>query len=366
MKIAFDWGLSDRFGWGDYGINLYLHGNAMQDVIVIPARGRDLNGITNPLLRRRIEMSLNRLDSVRLGREDRFLQALGNPVQARKYAQIRNFSVIFFENTLFTKERIDALKSFDGVIAGSRWNQEILTNLGIPTKYSIQGINTDTFTPQRKQLFKDRIVVFSGGKLEFRKGQDIAVKVFAQFIKRHSDALLIAAWSSPWDLDLMASVNRSNLLKPLENHGNFQSSVEDWLIKNHIPKENFLVLPSIPNELMGQIYAEVDIGLFPNRCEGGTNLVAMEALSCGVRVLLSINTGHIDLVGLDGVIPLYNQQAGTAPEILGWGESDADEILSELETNCGLKNPQFSSQLNKSMKKYSWENSIQSLVSQIK
>ena len=30
-----------------------------------------------------------------------------------------------------------------------------------------------------------------------------------------------------------------------------------------------------------------DAGLFPNRCEGGTNLVAMEAMASGLPVILS-------------------------------------------------------------------------------
>ena len=39
-----------------------------------------------------------------------------------------------------------------------------------------------------------------------------------------------------------------------------------------------------------------DTALFPNRCESGTNLVAMEAMAAGIPVILSNNSGHLDLI----------------------------------------------------------------------
>ena len=41
---------------------------------------------------------------------------------------------------------------------------------------------------------------------------------------------------------------------------------------------------------------QADLAVFPNRCEGGTNLVAMEAIACGVPTVLSANSGHLDLL----------------------------------------------------------------------
>ncbi len=39
-----------------------------------------------------------------------------------------------------------------------------------------------------------KFVVFSGGKLEFRKGQDLAVAAMRIFMQRHSDVVFITAW----------------------------------------------------------------------------------------------------------------------------------------------------------------------------
>ena len=61
---------------------------------------------------------------------------------------------------------------------------------------------------------------------------------------------------------------------------------------------------------MPEVLREVDVAVFPNRCEGGTNLVAMEALASGLTCILSKNTGHLDLIRADNCLPLATQAAG--------------------------------------------------------
>jgi glycosyltransferase involved in cell wall biosynthesis len=87
---------------------------------------------------------------------------------------------------------------------------------------------------------------------------------------------------------------------------------------------------------MGQIVREADVALFPNRCEGGTNLVAMECMAAGVPTIVSANTGHLDLVATGGCLPLETQRVSPAPTRYfhatdGWGESSVDEVLAALE-----------------------------------
>jgi glycosyltransferase involved in cell wall biosynthesis len=47
----------------------------------------------------------------------------------------------------------------------------------------------------------------------------------------------------------------------------------------------------LPNVVMASVYRECDVALFLNRAEGGTNLVAMERLACGVTTILSDGRG---------------------------------------------------------------------------
>ena len=44
------------------------------------------------------------------------------------------------------------------------------------------------------RLLQARFVVFSGGKLEIRKGQDIVIQAFKKLLEICPDALLIASW----------------------------------------------------------------------------------------------------------------------------------------------------------------------------
>jgi glycosyltransferase involved in cell wall biosynthesis len=113
--------------------------------------------------------------------------------------------------------------------------------------------------------------------------------------------------------------------------------VTAWGAASGIPAGQILDLGSVPNAFMPPILREMDVALFPNRSEGGTNLVAMECMACGVPVILSKNTGHLDLVDGDNAFWLERQMAvsdhgagvGGTP---GWGESDVEEIVAALET----------------------------------
>jgi len=76
------------------------------------------------------------------------------------------------------------------------------------------------------------------------------------------------------------------------------------------------------------VIREADVALFCNRAEAGTNAVARECAACGVPVILSANTGHLDLLARGIGIPLGCQGASDLP---GWGETDVEEALEALE-----------------------------------
>ena len=60
-----------------------------------------------------------------------------------------------------------------------------------------QGVDTALFNPEPVPRFLKRsFVIFSGGKLENRKGQDIVIAAFRLLLQKYPDALLIAAWGN--------------------------------------------------------------------------------------------------------------------------------------------------------------------------
>jgi glycosyltransferase involved in cell wall biosynthesis len=171
-------------------------------------------------------------------------------------------------------------------------------------------------------------VVFSGGKLEARKGQDNVIAAWRIFAARHPDALLIAAWHNHWP-ETARSIDASRRAAPLPLRADGALDSAAWVAANGIKAEQFLDLGVVPNALMPAILREADAALFPNRCEGGTNLVAMEAMACGVPTILSANTGHLDLLKDGAALALADQRP--IPAVPGWCESNIEEILAALE-----------------------------------
>jgi glycosyltransferase involved in cell wall biosynthesis len=91
----------------------------------------------------------------------------------------------------------------------------------------------------------------------------------------------------------------------------------------------------VPNGEMPAILREMDCALVPSRCEGGTSLVAMEAMACGVPTILANNTGLRDIVGDGHCVPLRRQTPTEADAVEGregWCDSDIDEIVAALES----------------------------------
>ena len=136
-----------------------------------------------------------------------------------------------------------------------------------------------------------RSVVFSGGKLEYRKGQDIVVAAFREFRRRRSDALLMVAWHNHWPQS-MADVGLAGHVQGVprvDEQGRL--AVQEWLAANGVPAEAVLDLGLVDNRHVAPLLREADGAVFTNRAEGGTNLVAMECLASGVPTV-SVRDAH--------------------------------------------------------------------------
>ena len=312
MRIALDWQISSFFGWGVYGLNLALEWSK-DSAIEASGEIRNLNeDIVVDKLRRRALVPFVQRSLRKMPPDAILIQNLGNELGSHHDRKPEGVGAIFFEQPLSAKA-IEKARHFSCIVAGSTWNAEVLKGYGLDNVVTIfQGVDRSLFHPAPKRgLYPGKFLIFSGGKAEPRKGQDLVVKAFRIFAERHADAMLVTAWHSPWpnlrngmDLDL--------------------SSVADRVID----------IGAVPNGQMAPIYRECDVALFPNRAEGGTNLVAMECIACGVPTILSKNTGHLDLVDLPGTWglpcgPINGQWSE-------WGEPSVNDIVEALE--CAYRN----------------------------
>ncbi len=197
-----------------------------------------------------------------------------------------------------------------------------------------EGIDPSQFHPAPKSgvLDKSRFYIFSGGKVEFRKGHDLVLLAFREFSRRHDDAVLVTVWHSPWP---QLSVGFQGKLEfPLELTSQGVIDVKKWVAGNGIDPAKIIEIGQVPNASMPSLLREMDCALAPSRAEACTNLLAKEAMACGVPVILAANTGVKDLIAEGNALPLTRQRAVRDYPLAGtegWGESDVEEIVEALE-----------------------------------
>ncbi|HVT83211.1 MAG TPA: glycosyltransferase family 4 protein [Phycisphaerae bacterium] len=248
----------------------------------------------------------------------------------------------FFEDNLLRPEWIEAgRRNFDIIATGSSWNAKVLKEFGLSNVYpALQGIDPLIFYPfaepgAAREFLADRFVIFSGGKFEFRKGQDIVIRAVKVMQQRHPDVFLINAWYNAWQASF-DSMKASPYLSWPAASGNYGEIMSRILAHNGLDLSRVMILGPRTNALMARVYRNSDVGLFPNRCEGGTNLVMMEYMACGKPVVATGVTGHSDIVHDKNAYlintpleALHNDAAGQP--VARWPEPSLDDAIDKLE-----------------------------------
>ncbi|MEG4248175.1 tetratricopeptide repeat protein [Microcoleus sp. Pol10D4] len=350
--MGISWPISITSGWGIYAMNLTLQlrqNPAWEVALLAPPSitSESMNPLHKSLLLPVIEKHKTFQKLVAANSDKQIscnfpvLYALGNNLASsgvdNQITSACQIGVIFFEDTRITAEALETAKKYSAIVAGSNWNADVLRSCGLTNVAMVhQGIDPTIFHPAPKSnLFGDRFVIFSGGKLEYRKGQDIVIAAFKRFRAKHPEALLLTTWHNFWPQYMLGIEQTGNVagLPNINRDGSL--AISQWLVANGLPIDSFIDIALIPNHLTGQILREADCAVFTNRCEGGTNLVAMESMACGIPTILSANTGHLDLIYSHICYPLWSQGRVklTAPfsGVEGWGESDVAEVVEALE-----------------------------------
>lgn len=296
------------------------------------------------------------------------LQAINGPMLPWQVTDRGNFKVgyTFFEDNILQENYIkNAKDNFDLVITGSKWCEEVLKQYGLNNVETvIQGIDPQIFNPSNneKKYFNDKFVIFSGGKFELRKGQDLVIKAYKILQDKYKDVMLITNWFNKWETSF-SSMKASPFINFSANSNDYYVRMNQILSDNGIDTSRLINLPPTPNTAMARIYKNTDIGLFPNRCEGGTNLVLMEYMACGKPTIASFNTGHKDILTPKNSIMLNKMKTITINDgkrdITTWDEPDLDELVSNLEWayNNRDKLTKIGNTAGKNMSQLTWEKS---------
>jgi len=351
-SIAISWVLATISGYGIYGLQILLQylrrgGDPKNFVLTSKASVISLPPMQQALIDAPIHLATKVAD---------FLRENPKEILSFKHAVLHGCSTDFsgfagqdriwgnpnvacaaIEHLVCTPHGREIAKNYHMFIAISKWNADYLKSLDVgPVHLCYQGIDPLLFHPAPSSgLYRNRFVIFSGGKFEFRKSQDIVLAAFKIFHAKHPDALLVTCWQNLLKPDAAAFAlagHIDNVPEPADDYG---LKTTPWLFKQGLPLGSFIDLPYTHNLLMPSVLHECDLAVFPNRCEGGTNLVAMEAMACGVPTYVSYNTGQKDLVDLIGC-GAFRSQKPVKPSISmqtvqDWGETDVDEVVAAME-----------------------------------
>jgi glycosyltransferase involved in cell wall biosynthesis len=202
----------------------------------------------------------------------------------------------FFEYPLGNDATKNA-QQYDWIFCGSTWCKDRLAELGIRnTQVLIQGVDHDIFKPDLSIARDDgEFRIFSGGKFEWRKGQDLVLAAFKMLHKAHPDMRLVVSWHNLWP-QLYETMRQSPWIKcPDRWADNWSVNLSRLCELNDIPKDKVYEAPPVPQIGMAFLMNQTDCAVFPNRCEGGTNLVLMEYAACGKPVVANAGTGQADV-----------------------------------------------------------------------
>jgi glycosyltransferase involved in cell wall biosynthesis len=281
----------------------------------------------------------------------------------------KNVGYTFFEDTVFNPSYIKNGKTYyDIIVTGSTWCENVLRSYGLENvKTIIQGIDPTIFNPyfSEKEYFRDSFVIFSGGKFEFRKGQDIVLRAFRYLQNKYKDVLLINSWFNLWPFSFH-TMKASPHIRFSPGSDDYLTMMNKLYHNNGIDVKKVITLPLYPNTIMARMYKNSDIGLFPNRCEGGTNLVLMEYMACGKPVIASYNSGHKDILTDKNSLRIETMKSITISDKNGpiavWDEPSLDETIEKLEwaylNRDTLK--EFGNQAGKDLSSLTWGRTAQS------
>jgi glycosyltransferase involved in cell wall biosynthesis len=370
-------------GWGVYGLNVALQSLArgVMPVLLKAPHWTSLSPFHGGILaaagptHQQVTQAMAERAGQTLALNCPLVIAFGNQFQGPTLPcaveGTRNVGIVVSECSKLTPQAVEVGKRLDHIVTGSAWNAHILRRHGLHGVAVVtQGIDPALFFPgPRSGLWKNHFVIFSGGKLEYRKGQDIVIAAVRAFQRRHPDAILALAWHSAWN-ELMEEIPSASLVEGAPAIGpNGQIDFSAWLHRNDV--HGFLDLGIPFNWQVGTLLREADVALLPSRAEGATNFVAMECLASGVPTILSANTGHLDIISDDICYPLREQgpvrPTPRSPDVEGWGESSVDEIMDTLERIYRDRTDarRRAAAAVQAMRRISWENQVGQLLQEL-
>ena len=279
-----------------------------------------------------------------------------------------NYGYTFFENEL-TSQSLDNAKRYDLVLGGSTWCRDRMLERGIMNcGVLIQGIDPELFSPVEDETDPERFVIFSGGKFEMRKGQDLVLRAVKILQEKYPDIWLVNCWYNIWP-ESMRLMEHSPYIRFEMRPGSYQELMQHTYELNGLDSSRIVTCELMPAKLQRELYRKTDIGVFPNRCEGGTNLVLMEYMACGKPVIASFASGHTDVVNDKNALLLTHMREWvlTGPDrtvFARWQDPPLDELVAKIEYAYHHRRDikRLGQTAGEDMKRFTWKHTAERLL----
>lgn len=187
-----------------------------------------------------------------------------------------------FELDTFNEVEKLHLSWLDKIFVCSKWAEEIIrnNNICVPTHVVPLGVDTSIFYPKSTKQ-KDTTVFVNCGKFEIRKGHDILLELFESAFTPKDNVELILLFDNIFYTEQEMQECRSYYLDSAMGQAG---------------KIKILPRFKTQTELAG-IFNTADCAIFPSRAEGW-NLEALEAMACGLEVIITNYSAHTEFCNL--------------------------------------------------------------------
>lgn len=186
-----------------------------------------------------------------------------------------NIGYYIFEYTVIPQEFIDKLNMMDIICTASEWGVEILKDNGVKTKCVAvpAGVDPSTFN-SKERILDNRIFKFLHiGKAENRKNTVLTIKAFNETFKGDPNIRLTLSIDNPH----IHYFNAEAFLYELFGSDELKYGIN-----------NIDIIHFVDN--IKDLYNTHHVGIFPS-CAEGIGLPIIEAMACGMPVIIPFNSG---------------------------------------------------------------------------
>lgn len=247
-----------------------------------------------------------------------------------------------FERNQFSPEHIFNIKHQDLILVCSKWAKEIVEPINPNVIVCPLGVDSD-FVPRYISNKEDKVIFYTQGKREVRKGHDYLHKVFHKAFSEYNDVEL-------W-------MFTHNYFDTPEQTREFQTSYK-ILLGNKVK-----FFPRLHKKEMINWLHKTDCGIFLSRSEGW-NMPLSESLAMGKEVIATYYSGHTEYLK-DGIKPISFKDAFDSHWFNGeftWMEIEAneEEIVNSLREKYEVCKERKTNIDNVNlMKKFTWKNTAE-------